>query len=325
MSFFRTLAVAGLLTGFAQLAHAEEVVLNAVHFTPAQNAYAQSFLKFVSKVNEAGKGVVRINVRGGPEVIPPIQQGTAQKNGLIDIINTPAGQYLELVPEGEVFSASTKLPSEVRANGGWDFINSIYAKKANAHLLAHVDAGAGFHIFTKDEPKLLPNGSVDFSILKIRSSPLYRQFLESLGSTAIVQAPGDVYTSLERGVVNANAYSVLGYSSFGWDKFTKYRIDPSYFQTDVLISINKAKWDSLSPEAKKILNDVAIAYEQESLEFNRDETERQAKAMIDAGQKVVEMKGEGREKFLEAASKASWARMEQRDPTNIAGLRKYFQ
>ena len=315
----------GLLALSAGAGRADEITLNAAHFTPAQNSFAQSFLKFVDKVNAAGKGVVQIQVRGGPEVIPPGQLGLAQKNGLIDMINAPAGQYLEIVPEGEAFSASTKLPQEVRENGGWDLMQKIFGEKGNAHLLAHVDAGTGFNIFTVDEPTRSEDGGMVWSSLKIRSSPLYRQFFETLGMTVIVLPPGEVYTSLERGVINANAYPVFGYKSFGWDKFTKWRVDPSFFQTDVLISMNKSKWDSLSPEAQKILTDVAIAYEQESLEAIRTENQRQADEMVAEGQQVFELQGKGREEFLAKAAKASWDRMESRDPTYVPELRKHFQ
>lgn len=324
MRFFKAIAFATLLSGLAgSTAYAEDVI-NAVHFTPAQNGYAKSFLKFVDKVNEKGKGIVQITVRGGPEVIPNPQLGAAQKSGLIDMINAPAGLYLEMVPEGEVFSASTLTPWDARSSGAWDFINGIYEKKGNAHLLAHIDAGTGFHMFTVDKPEMAADGAIDFTKLKIRASPLYRKFFENLGATVIVQNAGDVYTSLERGVINANAYPVMGYASFGWDKFTKYRIDPSFFQVDVLVSVNKKKWDSLTPESQKLLTEVAIEYEKESYDFNKAETERLAKEMVDKGQQVVEMTGEGRDKFLATAAKASWDRMAERDPTHVEELRKLF-
>lgn len=309
------------ITGRAQ---AEEVTLNAVHFTPAQVSYAQSFLKFVAKLNEAGKGVVQIKVRGGPEVIPFAQLGDAQKNGLIDMMNCAAGAYLNLVPEGEVLATTVKTSAELRANGGYDLLNQYFAKKANAFILAHVDGGAGFHIFTVDAPPTKPDGWIDFSKLKVRSAPLQRDFVEALGAGAVVQGPAEAYTSLERGLVNAHTYTIAGYQGFGWDKFTKFRIDPSYFQTDVLISMNRAKWDSLPEAAKKILLDVALAYEKESIAANQKTTEDEGKQMIDKGQKVVVMPDAQKADFLAKASKSSWDRIAKRDPTNIEALKAKF-
>jgi TRAP-type C4-dicarboxylate transport system substrate-binding protein len=311
-------------TGLPLRASAQEVTINAVHFTPAQVSYAKSFLKFVDTVNQRGKGIIQIKVRGGPEIMPLAQLGEAQKSGLIDMINCPAGPYLNLVPEGEVFAATTKKPWELRANGGFALINEIYARKGNAVVLAHVDGGAGFHIFTTDEPTRTADGGVDFAKLKIRSAALYRDFLETLGAGVVVQGPGETYTSLERGLVNANAYTIVGYQAFGWQKFTKFRIDPGFFQTDVLISMNKAKWDSLPEPARKLLLDVAIEHERESVEANLKATEEESKQMIAGGMKVVELTGAARAAFLDKAARVSWDRMQKRDPSSIAALRLKF-
>ena len=312
------------VTGLPRWVSAQELTINAVHFTPAQVSYAKSFVKFVDKLNQRGKGVIQIKVRGGPEVIPFTQLGEAQKNGLIDMIDCPVGPYLNIVPEGEVFSATTKKPWELRANGGFALINEIFAKKANAYVLAHVDGGAGFHIFTAEEPTRTADGGIDFSKLKVRSAALYRDFLESLGATVVVQGPGEVYTSLERGLVNANAYTVLGYQGFGWQKFTKFRIDPGFFQTDVLISMNKTRWDSLPDAARKILQEVALDFERESIEANVKGTEDEGRQMIAGGMKVIELTGAARAAYLEKAARVSWERLAKRDSTNVGALRQKF-
>jgi TRAP-type C4-dicarboxylate transport system substrate-binding protein len=301
-----------------------EVTLNAVHFTPAQVSYARSFLKYVEKVNGAGKGIVQIRVRGGPEVVPFQQMGEALKNGLVDMVNYPAGPMLNLVPEGEVFSATSKKPWELRANGGFELIDGIFAAKANARVLAHVDGGAGFHIFTVDEPVRTPDGGVDFSKLKIRSAALYREFLESLGAGVVVQSPGETYTSLERGLVNANCYTVLGYQNFGWNKFTRFRIDPGFFQTDVLVMVNKASWDKLGAPARKILQDVAIEHERDSYEANLAGTREHGDQMIAAGMKVVALQGAARAAYLDKAARVSWERLAKRDASRLAELRAKF-
>jgi hypothetical protein len=46
--------------------------------------------------------------------------------------------------------------------------------------------------------------------------------------------------------------------------------------------------------------------------------------MIAKGMKVVELSGEGRRKYLEADSRASWDRLTKRDPTNVAALKQKF-
>jgi TRAP-type C4-dicarboxylate transport system substrate-binding protein len=324
MKAFRSATFAAILAVFGGAASAEQVI-TAVHFAPGPSDFTQEFLRFVEAVNERGKGVVRIDVRGGPEVVPNPQLGTAQQSGLVDMLHAPAGLYLELVPEGEVLAASSLPPMEARKNGAWDFLDSIYQKKGNAKLLAHLNASAGFHIWTVNEPRLTEDGMLDFSGIIIRASPLYRTFFENLGATFIIQPAPEVYTSLERGVINANAYPVLGYASFGWDRFTRYRIDPSFFRMDVLISMNKDAWENLTPEAQKIVADTAAEFEERSFHETAALAARLAQEMVDKGQKVVEMTGAGRERFLALAAEASWQRMEARDPTNIAELKALFR
>jgi TRAP-type transport system periplasmic protein len=324
MNKLKSVAFAALMAMAGNAAYAEDVI-NAVHFAPGPSDFTKEFMGFVAAVNERGKGVVRIDVKGGPEVIPNPQLGTAQQSGLIDMIHTPAGLYLELVPEGEVLSASTLPPAEARKNGAWDLIDSIYQKKGNAKLLAHMNASAGFHIWTVNEPKMTADGMLDFKEILIRASPLYKQLFDNLGATMIIQPAPEVYTSLERGVINANAYPVLGYASFGWDKFTKYRVDPSYFRMDVLISMNKDSFEALSPEAQKIVSEVAAEYEQKSFDETAALAAKLAQEMVDKGQKVVSMTGAGKDKFLQMAADASWQRMESRDPTNIAKLKELFK
>jgi TRAP-type C4-dicarboxylate transport system substrate-binding protein len=327
MTFRVAPAFAAALAAVVSIAPAAaETTLRAVTFTPAQAFYAKSFQNFVDKVNERGEGVVQIEVIGGPEVVPPLKLGEAQQNGVADIFNLPAGLYLNLVPEGEAFAGGNRTPMEVRENGGFDMVNEIFHEKGNAHLLAHVDAGSPFHLFLTKEPKLDAEGNPDLSGLRIRTAPLYRAFVESLGAVNVVQSPTEVYTSLERGVVEGAGYTVLGVRDFGWDKFLKYRVDPGFFQTDVLISMNLDAWNNLSPEAQEILTEAAIEYETESFEAVKAATEAEDKALREGGMQVFELTGAAREKYLADAYRVTWERLKERDPTHHDALReKFFQ
>lgn len=322
-TLIRGAAAAALLAVSSVTAQAEEVI-RAVTFVPAQVSFARNFQKFVDLVNERGEGVVSIQVIGGPEVIPNERLGEAQKNGIADMFLVPAGLYLNLVPEGEAFAGSNRDPMSVRAEGGIDLINEPFHAKGNAHVLAHVDGGAGFHLWTTKKPGTTADGQVDLTGIRLRSSPLYRAFLEELGATIVVQGASEVYTSLERGVVDGTGYPVTGLRDFGWDKFLKYRIDPGFFQTDVLISMNLDAWNALSDEAKAIVNEAAIEHEKTSYDANIALNEEEGKILAEGGIETIELEGEQREMFLTKAYDINWARLKERDPAYHDRLKAIF-
>ena len=322
-TFIKGIATAACFSLSAFSAQAEDLI-RAVTFTPAQVSFSRNFQKFVDLVNERGEGVVSIQVLGGPEVVPNERLGEAQKNGIADMFLVPAGLYLNMIPEGEAFAGSNLDPMELRAAGGMELVNEAYHAKGNAHILAHVDGGAGFHLWTTEKPGTTENGEVDLSGLRLRTSPLYRAFLEELGATIVVQSAGEVYTSLERGVVDGTGYPISGIRDFGWDKFLKYRIDPEFFQTDVLISMNLDAWNGLSEEARKIVNDAAIEHEESSYEANLKLNKEESKALAEAGIQTIELEGEQRMSFLKKAYDISWARLKERDPTYHDRLKAVF-
>ena len=63
--------------------------LSAVHAFPTTWVYSKSFLEYVRKVNAAGKGIVEIKVRGGPEAIGQFEQPNAVRDGVVDMVYTP--------------------------------------------------------------------------------------------------------------------------------------------------------------------------------------------------------------------------------------------
>ena len=99
--------------------------VTAVHAFPTSLIYTKSFLSFVDKVNERGKGVVQIAVRGGPEAIGMIQQPEAVRNGVIDMAYTAASFYAGSVPERDAMVASNANAEHARKNGGIDLMNRI--------------------------------------------------------------------------------------------------------------------------------------------------------------------------------------------------------
>jgi len=323
--FLKTVA-AGALMGLLAAApvRAEEVVLKAVTAFPASLEFAQSFQRFVAKANELGKGVVKIQYMGGPEVVPPPQQAQAVRRGVIDMQYGPGTYYLGDMPEVDAWVGSTVSAMEARKNGGFAVMQEVYKQKLGAYLLAHIDSGVDFHIYLTEEPKRTADGGVDLSGLKLRSQPIYREFFDALGATSISVPVPEVYTALERGVVDGVGWPMVGIKDLSWDKFLKYRIDPAFFQTDLVVIMNEEKWAGLSDEARAILTKAASEYEQESYDHYQGVIQETDKVVRAGGMQVIDITGDARQEFLEMAFETAWNRLKTSGSDHYEALREAY-
>ena len=73
--------------------------------------------------------------------------------------------------------------------------------------------------------------------------------------------------------------------------------------------VNLEKWNSLSDEARQILQDVAIAHEKSSVEALKLKRDADFAALDEGGMKVIELQGEARANYLAAARETTWNRM----------------
>lgn len=285
-------------------------VLTAVHAFPKSLIYTQSFLSFVDKVNEAGDGVVRIDVRGGPEAIGMFQQPDAVRNGVVDMVYTPGSFYGGTIPEKDALVASNLTAVETRENGGTDLIDQIHQEKMGVKYLGWFDSGVSYNLWTKNEPEFDAEGNLAVEGLKLRGNAVYNAFFTDYLNAQVIDVPTtEVFSALERGVVDATGWTQIGLIDLKWNQFLNYRIEPSFFSTDLGVIVNLEKWNSLSDEAKNILQDVAIQHEKDSVAAMEAKRVEDFKALEEQGMKVVELQGEARANYLAAAREKTWNRM----------------
>ncbi len=300
------LSAVALSTAAAQ---AEEV-LTAVHAFPPTLVYTQSFLQFVEKVNERGRGIVRIEVRGGPEAIGQFQQADAVRDGVVDMAYLPGSFYGGALPEKDALVTSNRTAAEVRANGGIDLINRIHQEKMGVYYLGWFDSGVCFNIFTVDPPKLTADGFLDMTGVRLRGNPIYNAFFTNTLGAQVIDLPSpEVYSALERGIVNATGWTQIGLMDLRWDEFLRYRIEPCFFSTDLGVIVNLDRWNTLSPEAQRILQDVAIEHEIASAEAHRERRDRELAELERRGMQTVTLEGEAAVRYLRGARESTWERM----------------
>jgi TRAP-type C4-dicarboxylate transport system substrate-binding protein len=316
MRFASYAGLAVLTCALGSAAPAQEVTLRAVTSFAEGTQFSKNFERFIEKVNRDGKGLVQINYIGGPRAMPPFEVGNAVRTRVVDMANVTGAFYTNLLPESDALKLLAKPMSEQRKNGTWEFVNQLHNQKLNSYYLARQFHNVPFHIYLNKKPEKL-----DFSGLKIRVTPVYKDIVEALGGTAITTAPGDVYTALERGVVDGYGWPVTGIFDLGWEKVTKFRLEPAFYGVEVNVLVNLDSWKSLNDAQRKLLSDSAAWLEgldSENVELIKAERERQAKAGI----QPIDFGPEESKKFIARANDAAWQSVIKRAPETGAKLRE---
>jgi TRAP-type C4-dicarboxylate transport system substrate-binding protein len=302
------------LAGLAGTAQAQETTLRLVSAFPETATYVKHMMPWIQKFNAEGKGVAQINFIGGPKAIPTFEVGTSVKNGVVDMAMNTGAFYTNLMPEAD-FLKLTQIPvAEQRKNGAFDYINKVWQQKANMVYLARMVDETPFHLYlTKkiDKPDL--NG------LKLRITPVYREFFASMGASLIQTPPGEVYTALERGVVDGYGWPIHGIFDLNWHEKTKFRADPGFYNAEVSIIMNQVAYKKLSARQRDFIQKQALALEGMNSywrKLNAEETRKQA----DSGIQTIQFDNAFREKAYEVA----WAAATKQSPEHAPQMRKLF-
>ena len=308
-------AAAALATGGAG---AQEATLRAVSAFSENTQYVKNFEGFIGKVNAAGKGVVHVNFIGGPKAMPPFEVGNAVRTGVVDMALTTGAFYTNIMPEADALKLTQLPATELRKNGGHELINKIWNEKANMVYLARIVDYSPFHLYlTKkiDKP--------DLTGLKIRITPVYRDFFQALGATVVQTPPGEVYTALERGVVDGYGWPIHGIFDLNWQERTKYRVDPGFYNAEVSIVMNLDKWKGLNQKQRDLLTREAMALEANH-DFWKKYNEEEIRRQKEAGIQVITFDAATNKQYYDKAYEVGWASIIKASPQYGPQMRKLF-
>ena len=152
-------------------------------------------------------------------------------------------------------------------------------------------------------------GVADLKGLKMRAPEGMVQEIFAAAGASPVNLPGsEVYTSLEKGVIDAADYTVFSTNhKQGLHKFAKYPIYPGFHSMPVLeVSMNKKEWDKLPADLKMIL-EVSVrdfAYDMVS-RLDADNAIAVVEASADPSITIVDWSEEERAKFR-AIARGQW-------------------
>ena len=269
-----------------------KTTLKLATVTPDHHAYTKGAQEFARLVEEATGGEVVIKVYGGGrlgkgerELLEGMQLGT------IDMAVTATGpvsnfsEDMGVVDLPFLFTSNEQVDKVLDGPIGRSLLDGI--EKANLKGLAFFENG--FRNFTNSKRSLLK--PEDFKGLKFRTmeNPVHLASVRQLGAQAVPMSWGEVYTSLQTGVIDGQENPVAIVFAFKLSEVQKYLSLTGHFYSPAPLSMSLRKFKALKAEHQQALLDAALkaaAYERKLI---RDNEAEQLAALKEQGMVVSEV------------------------------------
>ena len=301
----------------------EKVVLKAVTAWPkATSMVEMAFNDWEAKVNEKVSqqypGQLEIQYVGGPEAIGQMDQAAALKDGVVDIVMMAPSYCESIVPEAGAIKYSALTPWEDRETGAYDFWNRIFKEKMNCIYLGRHGRDTTFHFFLNKEVT-----KPDLTGLTLRTPPgVFSTLTETLGGSPITMPTGDVYTALQRGVVEGYLTVYLAPPDFGWDEVTNYVVMPGFYTDPLIVLINLDTWNKLPEHLQSLLMDASKESERNAWTLSQTQKEAVDQKYAEAGMKTIKFSAADAKWYVDTAYKVAWEDCEKKFPESVPELKK---
>lgn len=272
---------------------------------------------FMRMVEEESKGRLTIK-RSGPEAVPSFEQLQPVGAGVFDILITHGAYHAGTTAIGMALDGIQGDPDKRRETGIWEFANKHYQKFGVVTLSQIPQGKSGYQIVLRDA--VGPDGSLKGR--KIRGTQTYHPLLRGLGASPVVIAPTDVYTALEKGVVDGVAFPSVGIVDMKWSEVAKYYMQPFFGISTLEIFMNQNAFNRLSAEDKKVLLDVGRKIENRIWETFDRMAEEEIDLMKKAGMQETRLSKENEARLGPLFAEGVWELAMAKNKAEAEAFRK---
>jgi TRAP-type mannitol/chloroaromatic compound transport system substrate-binding protein len=242
---------------FAAPSVAQDYSLRFQSSDPSGNPNFQLQQEWADRVKEVTGGRVTIEMLAVNSIVAHTETQDAVASGIIDGHITDMSYFtgkdaafgLIANPVG-AWSAPSEMLRFVEYGGGKELINEIM-EPYGLHFIGATTPGLEAFI-----SKVPLNGVADLKGLKMRAPEGLVQQVFAAAGAAPVNLPGsEVFTSLDKGVIDAADYTVFSTNqSQGMHDIAKHPVYPGFHSMPLVeVSINKVVWDGMPADIKAIL------------------------------------------------------------------------
>jgi len=257
--------------------------------TPAHHAYAIGANEFARLISEGTGGEVIVKVypagqlgKGEREVLEGLQLGT------IDMAVTATGpvsnfsENMGVVDLPFLFTSPDHVDKILDGPVGRRLLDGL--KSAGIKGLAFFENG--FRNFTNS--KRILKRPEDFKGLKFRTmeNPVHLASVRRLGAQAVPMSWGEVYTSLQTGVIDGQENPVAVVYTCKLSEVQKYLSLTGHFYSPAPLSMSLKTFEKLNPARQKLFMEAALRAAAFERRVIRDNEARQLKELKTQGMKV---------------------------------------
>ncbi len=213
------------------------------------------------QVKIMSNGRLMIKVYGAGEIVPAFELFDAVSQGAIQIGHGASYYWTGKIPSAGFFCSTPfglnaqQMNAWLIAGGGMALWEEIYAKY---NIIPFVCGNTGVQMggwFRKEI-----NSAADLQGLKMRMPGLGGKIISRAGASATQIVGGEIYTSLERGVIDGAEW-IGPYHDYkmGFYQVAKYYYYPGWHETGSTLEmmVNKAAFEKLPPDLREIVISAA--------------------------------------------------------------------
>lgn len=294
-----TLVVSAVWASAAAAADCE-ITLRSSDTHPDGYPTVEGVKAMAAEVKEASGGRICI------EVFPSSQLGEEKDTieqtqfGVIDMVRASFGSFNDIVPITQLTSMPYLFRSEEHMHKVMD--GPIGAEIAEAFAerdliaLAYYDGGA--RSFYNSERAIRTVEDLRGLKFRVMQNDVFVDMMSALGANATPMPYGEVYSSIQTGVIDGAENNFPSYDTSGHAEVAKFFTLDQHLMVPELVAVSKSSWEKLSPEDQALMRTAA----QNSATLQRklwaDQEATSEAAVIEAGAEVI--KDVDKAPFIEA-------------------------
>ena len=213
--------------------------------------------QFAQWVNEMSGGRMEITVYGGGELVPSLEVFDAVSNGAVELGHGAAYYWAGKLPAAQFFS-TVPFGMNAQQMNAWlvsgDGLKLWQETYAPFDLLPFPGGNTGMQMGGWFNQEI--NAVSDIQGLKMRIPGIGGKVFTRAGGTAVLSAGGEIYTNLERGVIDATEW-IGPYHDYqmGFYQVAKYYYYPGWHEPGTALELfaNRPKYEALPSDLQAII------------------------------------------------------------------------